>query len=335
MARSPIPGYGSLICPAFRSDLYEYFVNLRHPLLEPLFRQIFQAGEGSTHLLSRSFLGYTVLILIAIGFVRPGSRRKMTPWLILLAPFLILRLGDFLTVGGRQYLDVPLPKHFLDTLVPGVFEGFHTSDHFQIGLLFPLAVLACFGAQTLQQVFSARHFQALVLLCIALVAFEYYQPVLPRIIPKEQFTFLEALKDEPDNVRIINAPSGRGNSKNYLLYQSLSSFPQAEGLISRTPSAAYDYIRANAILDQWHRNREVICSNEYLNGFGMSEALYLAALDQLEKDGFSHVVFHPSLGHGFSIRKSFHPAQPFYSDDNVSIYRLDDLRASCPSQAQS
>lgn len=316
--------------PGRGSDVVEYFVNLRHPILEPAFRQLFPLDYATLELLNTSYLGYTVLILIIAGLALRRYRRLMLPWLILICPFLLLRLGSILTIGGRQHLNIPLPKRFLDALAPVVFEGFHTSDHFQMGVLLPLAVLAGYGVLALRQSISARFQPALPLLCIALVAFEYYQPVEPRIVPKEQLAFLDVLNDEPAPVRIINAPFGRGNSKNYLLYQTFHGFPQVEGLISRTPRSAYGYIDANPILSEWRRNRDVICSNDYEGGFGLAADKYLAALDQLEADGFSHVVFHPNLGHGFSIRKSFDKAAPIYSDAYASIYRLSNLRDSCP-----
>ncbi len=315
--------------PGRGSDLYEYFVNLRQPVLAPVFRQIFQLRDESLIFFNTSYLGYTVLFLIAIGLIRPRNRRQMIPWLILVCPFVLLRLGSFLSIGGRQYTNLPLPKGLLDSLLPGIFQGFHTSDHFQMGVVFPLAVLACYGALTVIQGLPARRQQTVLALCIALIAFEYFQPVEERIIPDEQLAFMEVLKEEPAPVRIINAPLGRGNSKYYLFYQALSGFPQAEGMISRTPPSAYNTIRSNRILNQWLLNRDVICIDDDLNGFGLAVEDYLAAIDQLEADGFSHVVFHRNLGHGFSIRKSFYAAEPMYSDEYVSIYRLDDLRKSC------
>ncbi|MDE2855810.1 MAG: glycosyltransferase family 39 protein [Chloroflexota bacterium] len=310
-------------------DLVEYLVNTRHPVLEPVFRQLFQLDRSSLVLLNTSYLSYTILILIAIGFARGRYRRQMIPWLVLLFPFLMLRLGSVLTINGREYAETLLPKRILDDLAPGVFQAFHTVDHFQMGLLVPLAVLACYGALTVIDGLPARRRRAVLALCIALVAFEYYQPVEERIVPDEQLAFLDILEAEPGPVGTINAPMGRGNSKHYLFYQALSGHPQVEGLVSRTPPSAYNYIRSNRILNQWLLNRDVICVDDDMNGFGLAVEDYLAAIDQLEADGFSHVVFHRDLGHGFSIRKSFYAAEPTYSDDYVSIYRLDDLRASC------
>ncbi|MCY3831921.1 MAG: hypothetical protein OXG85_02820 [Chloroflexi bacterium] len=319
--------------PGRGSDVVEYFVNVRHPILEPVYHQLFQLEDAGLELLNTSYLGYTVLILIIAGLALPRYRRLMVPWLILICPFLLLRLGSILTIGGRQHPNIPLPKRFLDALVPGVFEGFHTSDHFQMGVLLPLAVLAGYGVLALRHRLSARHRPALALICMALIACEYYQPIEARIVPKEQLAFLETLNGEPGSIRIINAPFGRGNSKNYLLYQTFNGFPQVEGLISRTPASAYDYIDANPILSEWRRNRDVFCSDEYMDGFEVSVDIFLEAIDDLENDGFSHVVFHPNLGHGFSIRKSFEAAEPIYSDAYVSIYRLSNLRASCPGRA--
>ena len=311
-------------------DVYEYFVNARHPALAPVFRQLFRLDDSSLILLNTSYLGYAILVLIAIGFASRQYRRKMIPWLFLLLPFLMLRLGSILTIGGREYPDILMPKRILDQVFPGVFQAFHTVDHFQMGLLLPLAVLASYGAMTVLQRLPGRRRQAVIILCIGVVAFEYYQPADERIVPEEQLAYLAVLKAEPAPVRIINAPFGRGNSKYYLFYQALSGVPQVEGLVSRTPASAYDYIRSNRILNQWHLNRDVICSDDYENGFGLEVELYLEALDQLEADGFSHVVFHRNLGHGFSIRKSFDKAEPMYADDYVAIFRFSGLRESCP-----
>lgn len=310
-------------------DLYEYLVNARHPVLEPIQRQLFQLDKSSLVLLNTSYLGYSVLLLIAFGFARGTYRRKMIPWFILMLPFLLLRLGSVLTIKGREFPEILMPKGILDELAPSVFQAFHTVDHFQMGLLFPMAVLACYGAKSVTQRMRGRRRQAAIAICIALVAFEYYQPVEERIVPQEQLAYLEVLQSEPEPIRLINAPFGRGNSKYYHFYQALSGYPQVEGVVSRTPASGYNYITSNRILNQWHLNRDVICVDDALGGFGLAVEEYLEAIDQLERDGFSHVVFHPHLGHGFSIRKSFYAAEPTYSDDFVSVYRLDDLRASC------
>ena len=115
---------------------------------------------------------------------------------------------------------------------------------------------------------------------------------------------------------------GRKTSKRYNLYQSLSGYPHAEGAISRTPDSAFDYIRANQLLNAWHNQHPIHCEMT-------DRDAYLSGLAQLEQDGFSHIVHHRQLKYWDKISESFRYVKPAYSDGFVSIYRLSDLRDSC------
>ena len=117
---------------------------------------------------------------------------------------------------------------------------------------------------------------------------------------------------------------GRNNSKRYNLFQALSGYPHAEGAISRTPDSAFDYIRANYLLNAWHRHRSIHCEMA-------DRESYLAGLAQLDADGFSHVVYHRRFQNWADISDSFEIVEPSYRDEFVSIYRLSDLRDSCPA----
>ena len=163
-----------------------------------------------------------------------------------------------------------------------------------------------------------------ILLLIAIVALEYYIPVKERFIPQEQLAFMDWLaKEDDEQIRLVNLPMGRTNSKYYNLYQSISGYPHAEGAISRTPDEAFDYIRANFILNHWHANSVIQCAIDTKDD-------YLLSLDQLEADGFTHVNLHLQVGHPALISDSFQNAVPSYADEWISIFRIDDLRASCP-----
>ena len=264
------------------------------------------------------------LALILIGLLHKTTRRSMLPWLAICGLFLILCLGSFLQVAGTEYPHVRLPKHYLNEIAPAVFRSFVETDIFMMGGLLPLAISACFGIVGLQHARPFARRPWFILLLIALVAFEYHIPVQENLIAREQFNFLEwlASEGEGDDIRLVNLPMGHKSSKRYNLYQALSGFPHAEGAISRTPDSAFEYIRANPLLDTWHRNRPMACSVE-------TRATYLPALDQLEADGFSHVVFHQNVGNPLTVVDSFRDAQPSYRDEYVWIYRLNDLRESC------
>ncbi|MDE2856693.1 MAG: hypothetical protein OXN94_02470 [Chloroflexota bacterium] len=309
------------------NDLLQFFINYENPFFN---RLITNRVTSSIVLLpdpgrwNTSYLGYVPLLLIGLGLIRKNYRRRMMPWLLLLMPFFLLRLGSVLTINGQVIDSVVLPKYALDRLAPVVFEAFYSTDHFQIGLLLPLAVTSCYGLLALLDRFPMRRRGGVVLLLIALLAAEYYRsPPGGHIVLEEELAFLDWLAEESDEpVRLINLPMNRGNSKQYLFYQTLSGYPQVEGLATRTPPSAYDYIKANPILNAWHRSEGLICTEENRDN-------YLAAVAQLRDDGFSHLVLHYSLLKPDTIEGSFFGLEPAYEDEFVAIYRLAILPEAC------
>ena len=308
-----------------RTDAISYVVNHDNPLLGRAAGAILQIPD-SPHLSETAFLGYLPLLLVFVGLASTATRRKMLPWFLLCALFLVLRLGSHLTISGVEYTDVLLPKHYLNQILPAVFGTFWEADHFMIGALLPFAVLICYGLVALQNrlPFSAK--PVFILALVIFVAIEYYIPIRGRITSDEQTAFLGWLAQEnnSDKIRLINLPMGRNNSKRYNLFQALSGYPHAEGAISRTPNSAFDYIRANYLLNAWHRQRPIHCEMA-------DRDAYLAGLAQLEADGFSHVVYHRRFQNWADIGDSFEIVEPSYKDKFVSIYRLSDLRDSCPA----
>ena len=309
------------------TDLLSYFINYWHPLTTAPLKALFGAGSPfyEPH---TSYLGYLPLALIILGFARPAARRKLLPWLALALPFLILRLGSTLQIDGQPYSHIVLPKATLADLLPPLIRPFHAADHFQMGLLLPLAVMTCIGLRSLLAARPLKQRALITLAAIALVAFEYYETTAPRVIPAEQFAFIDWLRDEDSSgePRLINLPMGRQPSKYYGLYQSLAGFPQAEGLSGRTPPRAYATIDGNRLLQAWRAGAGARCFPPFQNE-------YRADLNQLQAIGFTHVVWHRWLGAGGDIGSGFVDAQPSYRDDFVDVYRLDDLADSCDLSA--
>ena len=304
------------------TDLIHYFANALHPTAGEMFKELFSLDEGQANLLGTSYLGYVVLLLVVIGLLHRKHRRRMLPWLLLFLPFFVLRLGSFLTVAGVHYENIVLPKALLDEIVPGIFEAFHETDHFHMGILIPLAILASYGALTLRRYFSASQYKILVILAIVLIAFEYRLEIRPTFVTDDHTAFLDWLEAEPENARLINLPMGRLNSKIYGFYQTINGIPHVEGLASRTPPEAYDYIRSNLLLETWLNKTSIVCADA-------NRGEYLAALDQLEGDGFTHVVLHNRLLRQETVADSFDGIEPDYDDGFVSIYRLPQLAESC------
>ena len=144
----------------------------------------------------------------------------------------------------------------------------------------------------------------------------------------KQLDFIHWLKSEEnqDSIRLINLPMGGQQSKYYDFFQTYNGYPQVEGRPTRTPPAAFEYIDGNSLLRTWRSGRSVRC-------FPFNGADYRFAADQLEADGFSHVILHRWLRGDQHLAYSFAAVQPAYEDDFVTIYRVVDLHRSCDSAA--
>ena len=306
-------------------DLLAFFVSSRNPIVSPLFEKAL--GIPPVYTLTGAYLGYVPLLLVLLGLASNSHRRKMLPWLVILVIFLLLRLGETLTINTVQYPDVVLPKRLLDQMFPALFRPFWSTGGFQVGVFLPLAVLSCYGLSAVTKLVSPRHAVWLVMALVALTAVEYFDPMDGRVIAKGQTRLIEWLKtEEQDSIRLINFPMGRGYSKYYGFLQSIGGFPHAEGAANRTLREAYSYIDANPLLSAWRNQKNLHC-------FPPSMEAFDDALDQLFSTGFTHFVYHRWLNRGAPIRFSFQHAKPAYEDDYVTIYRLQDLRGRCQHTA--
>ena len=306
-----------------RNDLISSFINHNNPVLGPALEYFFQT-PADIQLSTTSYIGFVPGLLACLGIFSPATRRQALPWLTIAAIFFVLRLGSTLHVNGAVYSEILLPKHYLNQILPSVFEAFSATHRFQIGFLLPLAVLAGYGFIALRKRRPIVDRPWVIALLIAFLALEYYVPTVEKSFPFDRFAYIEWLEQEDEQeIRLIHLPFGRINSKQYMLFQSLSGFPHAEGAISRTPESAYDYIRANPVLSSWNKLQPSNCNI-------LNQDAYLAGIQQLIGDGFSHIVHHYDRYHWQRYIESFRNLDPAYSDDHVSIYRMSDLRDSCP-----
>ena len=184
--------------------------------------------------------------------------------------------------------------------------------------------MSCYSLHSLLASRPANQRALICVILVAVIAFEYYESMAMRIIPAEQTAFIDQLAqagDEPAP-RLINLPMGRQPAKLYGFYQTLSGAPQVEGLTGRTPPSAYAYIDGNLLLRTWRGGDGIQC-------FPPHQSIYLEALNQLQRDGFTHVIWHHWLGVDGAVASSFIEALSAYDDDYVSIYRVEALRQNC------
>ena len=316
-----------------RNDLLSFVMNPGNPILGPIMTQVLDFPRGIS-LSKISYLGFLPIVLIAIGLVSGETRRRMLPWLGLGLVFVLLHLGSTLTIQGIAYEGVKLPKHYLDQLLPSVFKAFYRTNHFMAGICLPLAVLASYGLAALKSRYPGVARPRFIVGLILIVAVEFLIPVemtmLDPISQKpfsaERLAWIDWLKREESGTNaLIHVPFGRSNAKLYFYYQTLTGYPQTEGAISRPPDSAYNYIRGNAVLNAWYNRKPTNCAIS-------NPAQYRQAVARLIEDGFTHVVHH-RFYFWQTLLESWRYVEADFSNDFVSIYRLDDMLESCADPA--
>ena len=312
----------------YGSDLLDHFVHRDNSITEYVFSSLLR--EPVPPVRGDGYLGYVTLFLAAIGLVSAKPRRMTLFWFFLLLSFFILKLGPALVIKGHTYTEIILPKHHLNELFPAVFKAFWITAYFHVGMLLPLAILAVLGLRRLRASAPAKIGGMVILACLALNLLETIKPPDANILPAEQMDFVDWLRseDQQDAIRLINVPFGRGPSKRYALYQAVSNgYPHAEGLAARTPSAAYAYIRNNALLAIWRNEKGILC-------LPFNEGAFRQSLDQLLADGFSHVVFHNDVIRAIRFANySVMSVEPAFEDAYARVYRLRDLHGACEESA--
>ena len=134
---------GSGFADAYSADLLGFLIpSSLHPLFGSLVESFrFDYGVGQ-HI----YLGYSVLLLAAVGIVRRWRRRAVPFWTLSALLFWLLTLGPSLRVNG-QATGLPLPFALVARLP--FFEGNRYPSRYSVMLLLSLAMLVAFGLSSL------------------------------------------------------------------------------------------------------------------------------------------------------------------------------------------
>jgi len=316
-------------------DALSFVINRENPIVGHIVGDLLGTPDDA-HIIKKAYLGLLPLALVGTGLLSIDVRRRMLPWLGLLLVFLVLSMSETLSVNGVVFESVKLPKYYLNQWLPFVFGAFYRPYLFMAGAWLPLAILACLGLVALRERFPRLARPEFILLLIVIAAVEKYDPIQDSPDPgwvesvsDERVAYLNWLaREEQDQIALVNLPFGFNYALFYSYAQTLSGYPITEGGISRVPSGAFNYARSNYILSAWHGQRPIHCDVS-------DRDTYLAALSALEADGFSHVIYHRGFLDAANVRDSFAGVQASYSDAFVSVYRLNDLRESCPKELET
>ena len=303
-------------------DILRFFVHSRNPLTG----DFLHAALGATHDVNfkNAYLGYINLVFIAIAILRAPRRRQLTPWLVTLVSFAVLSLGDYLTFNGQAHTNIVLPERTLTRLFPFPFGAIGNPEYYLLGVVTPLAVLSCYGLRQMLRSTRPKVRAAFALLSVLILAIEYFQQPAGYTIEREKIAYIDWLRSEVQSpVKIIDLPQSRLHSSYYLYTQSVSGYSTAFGFANRSQGSAPGFIFDNYLLGNWRLRLPAVCLP------GQTSASYIDSLDQLLRDGFTHIVLHRWLLANGDLAPSFVNVPAAYDDEFVSVYRLEDMRRNC------
>ena len=301
-------------------DLVNYFIPDNHPF----FGRYFDVPKGAERY-HMFYLGWSVIALSFVGLLRRNTRRYAALGIVGALFFMWLALGPKLNVNGSTSETFPMLKPLLDH-VPVVFKAFGRPDNFLVGVTLCVALAAAFGMYSLLS-FVRRYGIVVQMIVVALVllfvCWERWAGEYDGSYPERgQSPYYAQLAQEAGDFAILELPLGRNPGKFYLFYQLTHGKPMVEGLASRTPDGAYDYIAASDLLNAWRYWRTLDCSTIDL----AAEYANLAA------DDVRYIILHRNDPPLKILQPYFAGVTPIYEDNQQWVYRTEDLIAGpmCP-----
>jgi len=312
----------NFLMPEQSFDVLHFLVNSHNPFTANFLHSVFDASPDEDF--QKAYLGYLNLFFLACALVHKPARPATAPWLAVMILFIILRLGDYLTYNTQAHTLFTLPGRALREMFPLVFAQVSNPKYYQIGVITPLAVLSCLGLSVFLRSTQARRRVSIVLLFTVVLAVEYFNPRKGYVIEHEKTAYIAWLQTENENtIKLVNLPRSGLKAVHYLYSQTLSGYPTAYGMANRGRQTTRKHIDDNLLLRTWHDHQPVACLPNYMS------PSYLTSLDELLKDGFTHIVVHHWLGDDAALEPSFAIVPAVYDNGMVSVYRLADMRLNC------
>lgn len=302
-----------------QADLLSYFVPPpANSLLTPRLGELSRMIAGSVSVYSSPYLGWVALLASLSALFLRKDRKTIWLWAVIAAIFLTLSLGPALRFGSRVYTQVPLPAWLLINTVE-IFRSVRPIL-FHIGMLLPLGVLASFGVRSwLERVPAKPAVRVGLVLVLAAVLFTEYWIGPFSVRPLEPSPIYEQIANEAGEFAIIDLPMGYSPSKYYLYLQTVHGRPIVEGMSSRMPPNAFDYIENNLLLGLWRAEEHLDCTD-------FKQASMTEAIDALGADGFKYIFIHEPD----AFADYFEGVPVTAADETVKVYSFTDLRDFFP-----
>lgn len=263
------------------------------------------------------YLGIGALGLLAASTFAKERRRELSPYALGTVAFLLLSLGPHLHIAGHRW-EWPMPYDLIGWARP--IQALRSPDRFGLLVGICLALGAGWGYARLVRTSSLRGRSLSLLLCLLVLGADYW-PVPYRTFKGRLGAAHRALLQESVTGAVIELPMHRQASKEAMFAQTRHGRPLVSGMVARLPAEARRYIRRSALLRALAKRRpkRYRCRRFDLPG----------QWAKLEREGFSHVVFHP-LRYRARERehvRSYLRAAPVVVSKDQLLFRLADLAA--------
>ncbi|MEM7797896.1 MAG: hypothetical protein AAF633_01785 [Chloroflexota bacterium] len=281
----------------------------------------FYPNRGSRAVYS-PFIGYSVLVLIAVGIFFSDQRDRFA-WMAMGLLLISFALGPILLINGRQFPSFPTVYRLFD-LSP-ILRLLREPDRFNMFLGLPTAVLAAYGVATAILKLSNRFNQntpksedrsrtlSPVSIPIALLVLLEYTLIPLPLQPLELPSFYSELAD--GSGAILDIPLDPFSSKPYMLAQAVHGRPIAQGHASRYPNGSFAFLENDPDL------AEILA----FDGQPPQQEAIGQMIGRWQNEGFDFLVLHKSeIPSNYLDRwRGMLPFTPRFENDQLLVYLLD------------
>ena len=296
--------------------------------VNPFIAQFTGVELNEYHETSLSNIGFLNFILFIIGaiYVIRHCRHELV-WLVMALWFWGLSLGVEPTLNLEPIDWYWTPYRLVEN--NPLFLVLRNPYRFSMLMWFPMAVLIAYAVRWLSTkiTVSRRIVTVGTVILFGLMLFEVsIFPLSHRSGRLASIFYSDHWENNPGAV--IGIPMGRQQVKYQMYTQMWHRQPIHEGFIGRMPPDAYDYIKANPVLDDWQN----------LDDISVTLESWEAGIDALIEDGFRYVIVHKYVEAGqvdlFTTspqRETFFSQSPtLYEDLETRVYELSVLKDHPP-----
>ena len=308
--------------------------------LHPLFGSLVEYFRFDYSVGQHIYVGYSVLVLVAVGIVRGWRRGAVRFWTLSTLFFWLLSMGPTLRINGQD-TGLPLPFALIAQLP--FFEGNRYPSRYSVMLLLSLAMLVAFGLSSLlsrrvdpegplgQSRWRPRPAQLAAILLVLLLLFEHLAIPLPMSDMRVPDVYHSLEQEMPGDLTLLDLPVAWRNGFRVTgtqdpiimfqqYYQSVHEKRLLAGNTSRNPPLKFQYFTEAPII-----NTLIALETGHEVDPSVVEQDRALAAQVLRFFDIQAVVVHPAqAGPGMvPYVESVMPVRRFSGDGQIVAYQVD------------